>query len=175
LTAESSIEAGGVHCSLFSAFGPEPLKTRLQLGHARVLVTSNTFFRRKVAAIRDALPELNHILVVRDEGTPELPAGTLDFAQLMRLAESHFVTIPTRPDEVALLHFTSGTTGKPKGVMLTHAAVIAHHATSKLVLDLHPQDVYWCTADPGWVTGIAYGLIGPLTRVLAHLDQCRVN
>lgn len=174
--AIGTLKAGGVHCSLFSAFGPEPLKTRLQLGHARVLVTSNTLFRRKVATISAALPELHHVLIVRDEGAAELPAGTLDFTNLMELSDPHFSTTPTRPEEVALLHFTSGTTGTPKGVMLTHGAVVAHHATSKLVLDLHPQDIYWCTADPGWVTGIAYGLIGPLTRgVLMIVDREEFN
>jgi acetyl-CoA synthetase len=170
--AIGTLKAGGVHCSLFSAFGPEPLKTRLQLGHVRLLVTSDTLFRRKVATIRAVLPELSHVLIVRDEEAAAFPADTLDFVALMKLSDAHFATTPTRPDEVALLHFTSGTTGKPKGVMLTHAAVIAHHASSKLVLDLHPQDVYWCTADPGWVTGIAYGLIGPLTRgVLMIVDR----
>ena len=162
--AIGTLKLGGVHCSLFSAFGPEPLKTRLQLGHARVLVTNREFYRRKLAAIRGALPELQHVLIILEPGIAELPANTLDFADLLRLSDPHFETTPTQPDDVALLHFTSGTTGKPKGVMLTHMAVVAHHATSQLVLDLHPEDVYWCTADPGWVTGIAYGLIGPLTR-----------
>jgi acetyl-CoA synthetase len=64
---------------------------------------------------------------------------------------------------MALLHFTSGTTGPPKGAIHVHEAVVAHHVTSKFVLDLHPQDVFWCTADPGWVTGTSYGIIAPLT------------
>ena len=58
---------------------------------------------------------------------------------------------------MALLHFTSGTTGKPKGAVHVHEAVVAHHATARLALDLHPDDVFWCTADPGWVTGTSYG------------------
>jgi len=161
--ALGTLKAGGVYCSLFSAFGPEPLKTRLQLGHARVLVTSEMLYRRKVAAIRDALPELRHVLIVRDDEHAALPDNTVDFAELMRLAEETYETASTRDDDIALLHFTSGTTGKPKGVTLSHAAVIAQHATSRLVLDLHPEEIFWCTADPGWVTGIAYGLIGPLT------------
>ncbi len=159
-----TIRAGRVCSSLFFAFGPEPLKTRLQLSRARVLVTSEGLYRRKVAPIRAALPDLRHVLLVREPGLRELPAGTADLAQLMSESGEDCAAASTRDDEVALLHFTSGTTGKPKGVTLTHAAVIAQHATSKLVLDLHPQETYWCTADPGWVTGIAYGVIGPLTR-----------
>jgi acetyl-CoA synthetase len=185
-----TLRAGNVLCSLFSAFGPEPLKTRLRLGHARVLVTSDALYRRKVASIRAELPELRHVLIVRADADTELPADTLEFAQLMRHAPETYETVVTRDTDVALLHFTSGTTGKPKGVTLTHAAVIAQHATSELVLDLHPGEIYWCTADPGWVTGIAYGLIGPLTcgvtmivdreefdpqRWYQILDQERIN
>jgi acetyl-CoA synthetase len=64
---------------------------------------------------------------------------------------------------MALLHFTSGTTGRPKGAIHVHGAIAAHHATARLALDLHPEDVFWCTADPGWVTGTSYGIIGPLS------------
>ena len=158
-----TLKAGNVFCSLFSAFGPEPLKTRLLLGHVKVLVTTESLYHRKVAGIRETLPELRHVLIVREEAPRELPAGTADFAELMGRASQTHETAPTRDSDLALLHFTSGTTGKPKGVTLTHAAVIAQHATSQLVLDLHPKEIFWCTADPGWVTGIAYGLIGPLT------------
>ena len=154
--------AGNVLSALFTAFGPEPLKTRLQLGHVRVLVTTEPLYRRKVAAIRASLPELRHVLIVRDDPMAALPADTFDLAVLLDAASETFATAPTRDQDVALLHFTSGTTGKPKGVTLPHAAVVAQHATSQLVLDLHPGETYWCTADPGWVTGIAYGLIGPL-------------
>ena len=161
--ALGALKAGNVFCPLFSAFGPEPLKTRLMLGHIQVLVTTATFYRRKVEGIRALLGELRQVLIVREDANEALPAGTTDFAELLREASELFQTAATRDTDVALLHFTSGTTGMPKGVTLTHAAVIAQHATSELVLDLHPQEVYWCTADPGWVTGIAYGLIGPLT------------
>jgi acetyl-CoA synthetase len=73
---------------------------------------------------------------------------------------------------MALLHFTSGTTGTPKGAIHVHEAVVAHHVTGKLALDLHPDDVYWCTADPGWVTGTSYGIIAPLTNgVTSIVDE----
>jgi len=78
-------------------------------------------------------------------------------------ADEDFEIPPTDPEDMALLHFTSGTTGRPKGAIHVHEAVVAHHVTGKFVLDLHPQDVFWCTADPGWVTGTSYGIIAPLT------------
>jgi acetyl-CoA synthetase len=77
---------------------------------------------------------------------------------------------------MALLHFTSGTTGKPKGAMHVHEAVVAHHITGKLALDLHPDDVFWCTADPGWVTGTSYGIIAPLTNgVTSIIDEAEFD
>jgi acetyl-CoA synthetase len=164
LTALGTLKLGAIYCPLFSAFGPEPLKTRLQIGRVRVLVTSDTLFRRKAAAVRAALPQLERVLIVRDDPGAPLPPDTLELAELMAHASDEFHLAATRADDIALLHFTSGTTGKPKGVLHAHGAVIAHHATTKLALDLHPEDIYWCTADPGWVTGISYGLIGPLTR-----------
>ena len=81
----------------------------------------------------------------------------------MDAAESDFETQPMQPEDMALLHFTSGTTGKPKGVVHVHGAVVAHRETGRLALDLRAGDIYWCTADPGWVTGTSYGIIAPLT------------
>jgi acetyl-CoA synthetase len=81
----------------------------------------------------------------------------------MAATESEFETVRTHPEDLALLHFTSGTTGRPKGAMHVHEAVVAHHVTGRFALDLHPEDIFWCTADPGWVTGTSYGIISPLT------------
>jgi acetyl-CoA synthetase len=90
----------------------------------------------------------------------------------MAEADDRFTIEPTAPEDTALLHFTSGTTGTPKGAVHVHEAVVAHHITGKLALDLHPDDVFWCTADPGWVTGTSYGIIAPLTNgVTSIVDE----
>jgi acetyl-CoA synthetase len=164
MTALGTFKNRSVFCPLFSAFGPEPIKARLNIGVAKVLVTTETLYQRKVAGIRDALPALEHVLLVDEDGQPTNAPGTLDFHQLMSEASDEFTIEPTDPEEMALLHFTSGATGKPKGVVHIHKAVIAHHITGKFALDLHPDDIFWCRVDPGWVTGTSYGLIAPLTN-----------
>ncbi len=168
VAALGSFKAGCVFCPLFSAFGPEPVRARLEIGDARVLVTSAALYQRKVAAARLALPGLRHVLLVPEAGVQEtpqaMPAGATDLAEALADCPGAFAIPPTDPEDPALLHFTSGTTGRPKGALHVHAAVVAHHITGKLALDLHPEDIYWCTADPGWVTGTSYGLIAPLTN-----------
>jgi len=163
VTALGTLKTLGVFCPLFSAFGPEPIQARLGLGAGKVLVTTENLYRRKVAGIREHLPDLEHVVLVRENAeSPDVP-GTLDWNALMADADEDFEIPPTDPEDMALLHFTSGTTGRPKGAVHVHEAVVAHHITGRFVLDLHPQDVFWCTADPGWVTGTSYGIIAPLT------------
>ncbi|GGX79793.1 acetate--CoA ligase [Streptomyces anandii] len=149
-----------VVCPLFSAFGPDPVAQRLTLSKARVLVTTADLYRRKVAARRDGLACLRHVLIVGG-GAEELP-GTLSLAALTADADDTFTIAPTSPQDMALLHFTSGTTGTPKGAVHVHEAAVAHYATALYALDLHQDDVFWCTADPGWVTGMSYGIVAPL-------------
>ena len=146
---------------LFSAFGPEPIATRLALGHGRVLVTTSSLYRRKVQGLRERLPELAHVLLIDDEGGA-LPSGTLALQPLLDAAAADFEVPPTDPQTPALLHFTSGTTGQPKGAVHVHEAIVAHVVSAQLALDLRPDDIYWCTADPGWVTGTSYGILAPL-------------
>lgn len=162
VTVLGTLKSGVVFSPLFSAFGPEPIRSRLELARARVLVTTSRLYERKVAHIREQLPALRHVLVIRDSPGP-LPAGTIDMESALAAQSNAFETLPMSPDDDALLHFTSGTTGKPKGVVHAHRAVVAHYATARMALDLHAEDVFWCTADPGWVTGISYGVIAPLT------------
>ncbi|MEA3221112.1 acetate--CoA ligase [Immundisolibacter sp.] len=160
VTALGALKAGAVFCPMFSAFGPEPIRARLELGGARVLVTTPQLYQRKVAALRDQLPQLQHVLLVGDAASAG--SDTQSLATLMANADDSFDIPPTGGEDMALLHFTSGTTGRPKGAVHVHAAVLQHYVTGRLALDLHPGDVFWCTADPGWVTGTSYGIIAPL-------------
>ncbi len=174
IAALGTLKAGGVFCPLYSAFGPEPVQSRMTIGEANVLVTTASDFARKVEPWYGALLSLRHVLLVGGDG-----AGadrTVDLAAALADTEADFTIVRTRPDDMALLHFTSGTTGKPKGAVHVHEAVVAHHATGKLALDLHPGDVFWCTADPGWVTGTSYGIIAPLTnRTTMILDEAEFD
>ena len=165
VAALGTIKAGAVFSPLFSVFGPEPIRARLSLGEAAVLVTTPALYARKVAGIRASLPHLRHVLLVRGkDDAGELPADTLDLDVLLEAASDEYAIPPTDPEDPALLHFTSGTTGRPKGAVHVHRAVLSHHVTGRLALDFHPGDVFWCTADPGWVTGTSYGIIAPLTN-----------
>ncbi|MDE3077585.1 MAG: acetate--CoA ligase, partial [Chloroflexota bacterium] len=164
VAALGTLKNGSVICPLFSAFGPDPLRQRLTIGDASVLVTTEALYRRKIADLRGALPNLKHVLLIGPENEPTAVPGTSDFHGLMSQASESFDIPPTDPEDMALLHFTSGTTGTPKGAVHVHGAVVAHYATSKYALDFHPNDVFWCTADPGWVTGTSYGIIAPLVH-----------
>ncbi len=172
VAALGGLKNGTVVSPLFSAFGPEPIATRINLGEGAVLVTTESLYQRKIAAWRERMPTLRHVLLVGEEGVPTNIPGTQDLATLMAQASSVAETAGTKVEDMALLHFTSGTTGTPKGAVHVHGAVVTHYATGKYALDLHPDDIFWCTADPGWVTGTSYGIIAPLLHgVTSIVDQ----
>jgi acetyl-CoA synthetase len=152
-----TLKNGSVAAPLFSAFGPEPIYTRLSMGKGKVLVTTEALYKKRVLPIRDRLPELEHVIVVG-----EASDGTLSYSDLMAKGDPATPVEPMDPEDMALLHFTSGTTGTPKGAIHVHQAVLHHFVSALYALDLHPEDTFWCTADPGWVTGTSYGIISPL-------------
>jgi acetyl-CoA synthetase len=158
--ALGTLKNGSVFSPLFSAFGPEPIKARMTIGDAKVLITSEAFYRRKVEPWRRELAVLEHVFLI--DCSNDLPPGTTDLAAAIAAASDKFETVRTAPEDMALLHFTSGTTGRPKGSVHVHEAVVAHQMTGRLALDLHPGDIFWCTADPGWITGTSYGVVAPL-------------
>jgi acetyl-CoA synthetase len=168
-----ALKAGVVAAPLFTAFGPEPLATRLSIAQPRALVTTRTLYRRRIAPMRAQLPFLQHVIVIDDEEEGErLPAGTRDWRVLLAQAPASPVTVRTRAQDPALIHFTSGTTGTPKAALHVHEAALMHWATARWALDLHPEDVFWCTADPGWVTGTSYGILAPLLHgVTSVVDE----
>ena len=162
IAALGTLKNGSVFSPLFSAFGPEPIKSRMTIGNAKALVTTEAFYRRKIEPWRQELASLEHVFLTECSG--DLPAGTIDLNAELTKAAPSFQAVRTEPEDMALLHFTSGTTGRPKGAVHVHEAVVAHHITGRLALDLHEDDVFWCTADPGWVTGTSYGIISPLSN-----------
>lgn len=170
-----ALRARAVVSPLFPSFGPEPVRQRVSLGAGAVLVTTPELYERRVAPVRRELPGLRHVVLIEAEDAA-LPEGGHDMGALLAAASPVHHIPPTDPEDLALLHFTSGTTGTPKGAMHVHAAVAAHRATALAALDLHPEDVFWCTADPGWVTGMSYGIIAPLTLgVTSVVDEAEFD
>ncbi len=173
LAALGTLKRGAVFAPLFSAFGPEPVRQRIEIGDGRVLITTPRFYRRKIVRIRGELPGLKHVILVAGPDDPvptELVDGDVhDLAELMEHAHDAYRIEATDPESLALLHFTSGTTGLPKGAMHVHQAAVHHYATGLYALDFHDGDVFWCTADPGWVTGTSYGILAPLLHGITNV------
>jgi len=161
-----ALKCGAVVSPLFSAFGPEPLKTRVNLGRGKVLVTTGSLFERKVKKVLREMPTLERVLQVDGEA----------FRELLEDASESFEIETTAAGDPSFLHFTSGTTGMPKGAVHVHGAAVMHYATGSVALDLHPDDIFWCTADPGWVTGTSYGIVAPLLHgVTSIVDEAEFD
>jgi acetyl-CoA synthetase len=164
---------------LFSSYGPDPVKRRLARGKARILVTTARLYRDKVAPIRESLPDLRKVLAVDGAGRLAAmaaleppPEGTEDLGAWLAQGDPGFADVDVGPDAPGVLHFTSGTTGEPKGVVHVHDAIVGHAYTASRVLGLRSSTHYWCTADPGWVTGVSYGILAPLAAgVTVFLDE----
>jgi acetyl-CoA synthetase len=167
IAALGTLKHTSVFCPLFAAFGPEPIYQRLSRGDATVLVTTERLYTQKVAGLLPRLPHLRHVLLA--DADADLGEGVWSLPTRLAAASSAFTIPPTDPEDMAVLHFTSGTTGMPKGAVHVHNAVLTHYMTGKYVLDFHPDDVFWCTADPGWVTGMSYGIIAPLLHGITSI------
>jgi acetyl-CoA synthetase len=154
------LKMGGIVQPLFSAFGDESLHTRLDNAQTAAILTQRKHVA-KVRKIRDSLPGLRHIIVVDAGDGPPLQAREVPLALDREPRVELFEVYPSVAETPSVLHYTSGTTGQPKGAQHVHSSLVSQYLTSKWVLDLKPQDVYWCNADPGWVTGTSYGIIGP--------------
>ncbi len=155
-TVLGAIKLGAIVGPLFEAFMEGAVRDRLEDSEAKVLVTTPELLKRVPVS---ELPSLKHIFLIGDniEEKDSLLDFNKKFAEASRKLDIEWVE---RTDGL-ILHYTSGSTGKPKGVLHVHNAMIQHYQTAKWVLDLQEEDVYWCTADPGWVTGTSYGIFGP--------------
>jgi acetyl-CoA synthetase len=153
------LKMGGIVQPLFSAFGEDALFTRLEDAQTRAIFTTMKHVR-KVRRIKDKLPDLQYIFVV-NAGNKPLEKNEYAFSLADLPVVEDFDTYKAGPEAPSVLHYTSGTTGKPKGAQHVHSSIIAQYITSRWALDITPDDIYWCTADPGWVTGTSYGIIGP--------------
>jgi acetyl-CoA synthetase len=149
-----AVKLGAIVGPLFEAFMEGAVKDRLEDSEAKVIVTTPELLDR--IPISD-LPSLKHVVVVGDS----VDSQYIDFLTEMKTASKEFEIEWVEKTDGLLLHYTSGSTGKPKGVLHVHQAMVQHYQTGQWVLDLQEDDVYWCTADPGWVTGTVYGIFGP--------------
>lgn len=148
------LKIGAIVGPLFEAFMEKAVVDRLENSEAKVLITNKSLLSR---VPQEKLPHLEKIVVVDDD----VEEDYIDFNTLMKNESDDFDIEWLKPDDGLILHYTSGSTGQPKGVLHVQQAMLLHYISGKYVLDLQEDDVYWCTADPGWVTGTSYGIFAP--------------
>jgi acetyl-CoA synthetase len=153
------LKMGSIAQPLFSAFGEESLYTRLENAQTSAILTQKKYLP-KVRKIRTQLPHLRYVIIV-DAGNAPLQEKEISLEMEKMPRVEKFEIYPSTAETPSVLHYTSGTTGQPKGAQHVHYSLISQYITTKWVLDLRPDDIYWCNADPGWVTGTSYGIIGP--------------
>lgn len=151
-----TLKIGAIVGPLFEAFMEAAVRDRLEDSEAVAIVTTPALLPR--IPVKD-LPALKHVILVGAD--TELAEGQYNYHALMSEASDQLEIEWLSREDGMILHYTSGSTGKPKGVLHVHNAMIQHYQTGKWVLDLQDDDVYWCTADPGWVTGTSYGIFAP--------------
>lgn len=161
ITFVGILKTGAIAGTMFSAFSGEALVDRLGDSGCKVVITTPDL-KGRIDSIKDRLPELTKVIVVdnREEGF-SASGGEVSYKKLMEGSAEEFESVHMDAGEYAFMLYTSGTTGKSKGIVHAHGGIVQQHATAKYVLDLQEDDIYWCTADHGWVTGISYGILGP--------------
>ncbi len=150
------LKNGAIVGPLFEAFMEAAVRDRLADSEAVAIVTTPNLLPR--VPVKE-LPHLKHVILVGAKD--EVTEGQVSYEKQMEQASDEFDMVWLNREDGMILHYTSGSTGKPKGVLHVHNAMIQHFQTGKWVLDLKDDDVYWCTADPGWVTGTSYGIFSP--------------
>ena len=163
-----TLKLGAIVAPLFSAFGPEPIKDRVARAEGKVIVTTPKLLS-KVNQIRDQLPSLETVIVIDTREGTVVAESDVAWSDIVPGASEDFEIEKTGAEDWSVMHFTSGTTGLPKGAAHVHNTVVSHYATGKYVLDLHEDDIYWCTADPGWVTGTSYGMFAPWSNGITQV------
>ncbi|AZN42105.1 acetate--CoA ligase [Paenibacillus albus] len=151
-----SLKVGAIVGPLFEAFMETAVRDRLLDSSATAIITTPALLSR---IPRSELPNLKHVIVFGDN--VEAGEGIVDFKSEMAAASEEAEIEWLGREDGLLIHYTSGSTGKPKGILHVQNAMIQHYFTGRVVLDLQPDDIYWCTADPGWVTGTSYGIFAP--------------
>lgn len=154
--------------TLFANFGEDALLDRLGDSGAKGIITRKSFLK-KLLRIRSQLPALQHIFLV--DSDDHVSTDILSYSKLMQEASTLFNVPVTTPDTPSVLHYTSGSTGKPKGVLHRHGSLTYQSQTVCEVLNLVSDDIFWCTADQGWVTGTSYGIIGPWSQGISQIHN----
>ncbi len=157
------LKIGAIAGPLFEAFMHAAVRDRLEDSQASVIITVPYMLNR--IPLKD-LPHLKHVILVGAGKEDFRNYGShgkyfVSYDEEMEDASDKFDTVWLDAESPMLLHYTSGSTGKPKGIVHVHNAMISHYMTAKAVLDLQEEDTFWCTADPGWVTGTSYGIFAP--------------
>lgn len=161
-----SLKAGINTCILFNSIGEETLRDRILDSNTGWMITNKSFLF-KIKKILGELPP-NFKVFILDERAQK--GNLVGIEETLASAEKTFAVAPTSGDQASHFHFTSGSTGKPKGVQHLHKAIKNISDSYMEVMQVEPDDLYWCTADQGWVTGVSYGIIGPWVNGITQVQ-----